>query len=239
MIKKQWPSFLVLSIISSILFLQCAKKTKIQFIEKLKQGQHQTIVIYGTSLSGKNFQDKLIDREWVVLLKKRLYQDFPNLIRVYNEALTGRASDAGVLYISNVMRHDPDVVFIEFAINDAYTNGTWRISINKCYSNLQTMYTQIKTSSKNCEIILQTMNPVAPGPEKVFRPNLDRYYKQYRKFAFHHKLPLIDHYKNWIKIFKTDMNLFLYYVPDTIHPNGKGCTNVIFPMLMKSIYSNN
>jgi lysophospholipase L1-like esterase len=131
-----------------------------------------------------------------------------------------------------VIKNDPDTVFIEFAMNDAYL--PYETSVEKARDNLENIITRIERANPACEIILMVMNPPI-GKHLEQRPKIKDYYEMYREVAADRQFLLIDHYPNWEKILTENPELFNEYVPDGIHPGEAGCEAVITPEIIKSL----
>lgn len=134
-----------------------------------------------------------------------------------------------------VIAHQPDVVFIEFSINDAVAR--FNLSPAKARDNLTQMIERIRAARPECEIILQVMNPVVGKPEgdSGWRPNLKIYQDNYREVAAERNLLLIDHMPAWMHLLETDEKTFREYVPDGVHPKEAGCLRIMMPELRKRI----
>ncbi len=188
-----------------------------QFVNELRAGIPKIIVTYGTSLTAPN------PGPWVPALKEKLESEFPGLATVYNEGMPGSDSNYGVSHIVNVLRHNPDVVFIEFSMNDVLF-----MPVALANENLEIMVSTIQKVCPGCEIIIETMNPSTyPG-----RVNLPLYYQGYRDFAKANNLPLMDHYANWMAFCLDDpATLVPEYITDGIHPNTLGTDTITVPGL--------
>lgn len=199
-----------------------------KLIKKLKNGEDQLIVVYGTSLSsgdnGKSWMGEVADhfnRKYGSHLKYRL------------AGKGGMWSTWGVHNLEDsVISRTPDVVIIEFGINDAFEKYKTTPELAKL--NLEYMIDRIQMYNSNCEIVLQVMNmPI--GKSAGFRPNLKAYYDMYRDVAKKRKLLLIDHYPNWQKILDRGEVEFLKHVPDGIHPNSKSGREIIAPFIINRL----
>ncbi len=133
----------------------------------------------------------------------------------------------------------PDVVFIEFAVNDAYV--AYNISLQESRRNLESMIHSLKEANSEIEIILQTMNVVIDMPENESkassdRPELPKYVKMNEKVAKRHNLLLIDHYSNWKKFLKNEgRQEYIKVVGDGVHPNLDGYRLILLPELKKTL----
>ncbi len=197
----------------------------------LAAGQPRKVVVYGTSLTAGG--------AWVGAMDSWLAGKYPGLLTVVNSGLSGKNSAEGVARLADkVLAHQPDTVFIEFAMNDAflYSDGTPRLTVAEARANLETMIDAIKAQNPAAEIILQTMNTVWDSPagsnaSASLRPDLPAYYAMYREVAAARELLLIDHHPNWAALQGNDPATFQAYVPDGVHPVAQGLEDVSLPLL--------
>ena len=195
------------------------------FVARLKAGQKQHIVTYGTSLTEGG--------AWVGHLRATLNKQFPGLATVTNSGVGAQWSTWGVENLKpRVLDKHPDAVIIEFGINDAFLE--YKTSLEQTRKNLESMIDQILAQNPHCQIILQTMNP--PVREHLERrPNVEQYYQLYRDIAKERHLLLVDHYPVWKKLLDTDPKKFDEYVPDGIHPSVTGYEKITTPTLLKAL----
>ena len=222
-------------------------------LERLQKGEDLTIAAIGTSLTDKGFNK---DTGWFEQTGAWLNGlSFPGKVTLANRAVCGSASRTdptttgskdGFHQLNEVLEHDnPDVIFIEFAINDAYL--PYHISQKQSQENLQTMIRQIRDwadrqnqgKGKTVDIVVQTMNNCI-GHEAEKRPNLAQYYLGYEEVANANPGVLfIDHYSLWLGLYhsREDDAPWTSWVPDTIHPNARGAKEVIVPRIQKALYA--
>jgi len=101
-----------------------------RLVERLAEGQKAVVVTLGTRLTGTG-------RPWPVVMKEWLDSRWPGQVELHNLGVGASASQTtpameGVRWKEQVWKRcgldrideavglDPDVVFIEFAVNDAY-----------------------------------------------------------------------------------------------------------------------
>jgi lysophospholipase L1-like esterase len=199
-----------------------------------------TITAIGTSLTNASFGS------WFGQMGAWLESEYPSQVTLFNEAIPSSASKYTTTYTSpgsgldvqlaNALAHNPDAVFIEFGMNDAYT--PYGISVQMSKDNLQAMIDQIHTwassRSKSVDIVIQTMNN--DGGSSL-RPNLAAYYQGYRDVATANGLLLIDNYANWMNLYQTDATTWRSYVPDGVHPNALGTEKIILPEIERALMS--
>ncbi|MBX3433654.1 MAG: hypothetical protein KF847_10070 [Pirellulales bacterium] len=203
-------------------------------IERLEAGQHQTIVVYGTSLTAGG--------AWVSQIATALNSQFPGQITWVNSGQSGKASNTGVAMLqAAVLAHSPDAVFIEFAMNDSFTayattDLDYDISPAESKFNLSSMIDSIQSARPSAEVILQTMNPTWNAPNgngsATKRPQLATYYQGYRDFAAERGLLLVDNNLVWQKVQANTPDVFRAYVADGTHPNAAGYSTATTPAIL-------
>ncbi|OAM90324.1 GDSL-type esterase/lipase family protein [Termitidicoccus mucosus] len=196
--------------------------------KNLDAGKPQTVVVYGTSLC--------VSGAWVKELDAYLKKLYPGRITFINAASAGQQSRWGLANLEKrVLAKNPDLVFIEFSVNDAAAKHD--ISLKKSEANLDEMVRALRRQNPQVDIVLQTMNPAwdsdAPkaGGKKYGsdRPKLEKYYAVYRDYAARNNLPLVDNYPVWKSIQKKEPKRFQKMVPDGIHPDAAASREVTWP----------
>ena len=125
--------------------------SKSRFIQKMDAGIPQKIVVYGTSLTAAG--------QWSSQMLTALQFSYPGLVTLVNSGGSGMESDWGVANLqTRVLDQNPDVVFIEFSVNDSVDR--FNLTLARANANLAPMMNGIKAARPECEIILQVMNPV-------------------------------------------------------------------------------
>ena len=215
-------------------------------LPRLNNGDHLNIAAIGTSLTAASFNS----HNWFAQTGEWLSAKYPGQVTLLNRAVSGTASKnlpeynrpyGGTWQLEQVLANDnPDAVFIEFAINDAYK--TFNISPAQSANNLKTLITRINgwagENRKNVDIIVQTMNNTGES-YAASENDLAPYYQAWREEAVASNVLLIDHYPNWIKLYnsETDHAAWKAYITDDIHPNTQGVTNVILPEVQRVLMS--
>lgn len=210
-----------------------------RFIRALRSGRKVTIVTMGTSLTG--LWPGVMVNDWLNL-------EWPGQVTLFNEGMGASASshlgfsgnpqaNSGLGKLDAVIAHKPDVVFIEFGVNDAFL--PYKISLEDSKKNLNTMVDRLLAANPATEIILQTMNSCMDHPtlgtHATDRPQVAAYYQGYREVAKARGLLLVDHYPNWLKIMTNDLPLFDRLVPDRLHPQVPGLQQVLLPELKATL----
>jgi acyl-CoA thioesterase-1 len=222
--------------------LQSCVKDRSDFIVKLDKGEQVKIVALGTSLTGGTWR-------WVDVMEEWLNESYPNQAIIENLGVGASASmtvpamegnkytwnRCGLDRVQEAIAINPDVVFIEFAVNDAYI--PYDISLEQSRQNLESIIRFLKDANPKIEIILQTMNVVIDLPElnqhaSTDRENLHLYHEMYRDVAKRNQLLLIDHHPNWKRYLQNEgKEAYLKIVTDGVHPNLEGYRIVLLPEL--------
>ena len=198
-----------------------AKRT----VKVLEAGRKQHIVCYGTSLTSNG--------AWVKQLNTELSRRYPGLVTVTNSGGSGKYSKWGVENLKQrVIDKKPDVVLIEFAMNDAVNR--FHCSVPQARANLESMIDRIGRSLPRCRIVLQVMNPVV-GKSAASRPHLESYYQMYRDVAAKRKLLLIDHGPKWKAVLVAGEDDFRKVVPDGVHPTADGYRKHVTPAILAAL----
>lgn len=178
----------------------------------LKAGHDLKVMSIGTSLT-----DLPYGLSWPTELQNALWSKYRGREIISNRAISGSNSSSGKDNIEKwVAADNPDVVFIEYGINDA--EGT---PMDEVRANLDFILSAILTNNPNADIIFQTMNNCI-GSAATARPKLDEYYQLYRDYAAFRGYTLIDNYPLWKKLLETNPSLWSTYVSDNIHPSHEG-----------------
>jgi acyl-CoA thioesterase I len=220
-------------------------------LPRLDRGESLTICAIGTSVTA-DYYDPVAkgtaQSAWFPLMGQWLNTLYPGKVTLHNEGIGGAASKYTATYrhpgsgldvqLERALAHNPDVLFIEFAPNDAYV--PYGISPQMSRDNLQEMIDRTtawaKSRQKTVEIVVQTMIN-AIGEHATMRPNLEAYYQGYREVAAANGLLLIDHYPNWVKLYNSepDHATWKRYMSNNIHPNDLGAKRVVLPMIQRAI----
>ena len=193
----------------------------------------KTIIAFGDSTTAKRGHLEIYSN----ILTKEL-EKAGILAKVINAGVPGNTTMAArKRFEKDVLRKNPDLVIIQFGINDAavdvWKNATKsRVSLDDYMNNLRYF---IKTLRKNkTKIILMTPNalawtpklkklygkpPYTPRSAKGFNVTMRPYVKAVRKIAKEEKVVLVDIFAYFDSQKEEGLNKLLL---DGMHPNKKG-----------------
>lgn len=213
------------SILITLLAAAMMASAQDKVIKKLESGENQRIVVYGTSLSASR-------EGWAAMLENSLNALYAGKVEVINSAQAAMWSTWGVENLrERVLDYKPDMVIIEFAMNDAYI--PYATSVEAARLNLEYMVYRIRELYPNCSVFIQVMNmPIAE--HRVQRRDVELYHQMYREVTKRLKAKLIDHYQYWMPLLEKGEEEFRKYVPDGIHPNLMAQKELVLPYILNA-----
>jgi lysophospholipase L1-like esterase len=207
------------------------------FSEKLVDGKAQTLVIFGTSLS----------YHLTPLMRSALQSRVGELASIVNSGMAGNASRTALAQLEEkVLKHKPDTLLMEWAINDAHDyqhdpGGVDQgISIQESRDNLEELISRVQSAFPETEIILWTTNSTDDVEGSTMRgrsarPELEGYYLAVREVASARGLRLIDGEKFWNSTREQMGNEFRTLIPDGVHPTPKALREHLVPFLLDEL----
>ena len=144
------------------------------------------VVAFGTSLTAKN--------DWPDALVPRLETCRGAPVEILRIARPGAGSDWGETVLDEVIAAAPDLVLMEFAINDADIRDGQSLAAARATHDR--MLDALKAGLPEARVLLLTMNH-ASGLRGLARPWLASHYAQYRDLADAHGTGLLDLYPRW------------------------------------------
>ena len=199
------------------------------FVDRLKEGKKQIIVTYGTCFSADNVRSN----PWVIIFQKELDKLFPELVKILIKGQGAMNSNWGVNNLKErVLENNPNIVFLEFAANDAKEDKGGEMSglpLQKSVQNLDNIIKTIKNNNSNCEVYIWTTMPITTkGRDKT----INKYFEQYRIYCKENNYKLLDLYTIFYKLKKEDEKTYwLCVTEDEGHVTRYGTKKVIMPLL--------
>lgn len=190
---------------------------KTEFQQKWPQNRTINLVFHGHSVPSGYFKTPIVNtlESYPQVVLKNLSTQYPHsVINVITTAIGGEDSKSGaVRFGTDVLTHQPDVIFIDYALNDR------RIGLDSAKVAWENMIQQ--ALAKNIKIILLTPSPDQKVDLLVDDTILDQHSNQIRQLAEKYELGLADSYELFKNEIKAGESL-----PDLMsqgnHPNAKG-----------------
>lgn len=181
-----------------------------------------TLLALGTSLTA-NYQ-------WPHELANQLSRCLARKVDIEILAVAGANSNQAEKQFGLRRNRKPDIVLVEFAINDAdLLDG---IGLDKSLSNHKALLGRIREEVPGAHVVLMTMNPTF-GLRGWVRPKLLGFYEMYREFAARNDVVLVDLAHVWSEILATAD--YKVQLPDGLHPTQTAASHIILPAVLNKI----
>lgn len=177
------------------------------------------MAVVGTSLTAAS--------SWPGLLDARLDACLGIPVAVQVIAEPGATSAWGLAQRDRIVAARPDLVLVEFAINDADVGIG--MPLRESRATHEALIRSIRSGRADTVIVLVTTNP-ARGPMASRRPALPAYYALYRDLAQRLDLGLADLTSRWQA--HPDLAAAL---PDGLHPTDVAAAETVVPALAQVI----
>lgn len=178
-----------------------------------------TITAFGTSLTAKN--------DWPEALGRALTTCLGREVRIGRVALPGAGSAWGQGAVDRVIAQTPDLVLMEFAINDADMRDGVPLAVAR--QQHDTILTRLADALPDAQILMMTMSP-AYGLRGWSRPFLAQHYAQYRDLAEAHATGLLDVHPRWLAAPQA-----LRRFDDGLHPGDAAVREVLLAPLSEAV----
>lgn len=183
-------------------------------------GTPMTLAVFGTSLTARS--------KWPEAVAEGLGRCLDRPVRLVRVAEPGALSSWGVGRVADVVAASPDLVLLEFAINDADLRDG--LSLAESEANHRAMIAALQAALPEARVVLLTMNP-AQGARGLMRPFLPRYYAAYGPIAAETGSGLIDLNARWLSLPRDRRGL----ADDGLHPDEAAVQAVVVPAVIDQL----
>lgn len=179
------------------------------------------IVTLGTSLSARG--------GWQEPLEHSLGVCLDSDVAVVNLAKSGMTSEWGRTQIDKVVAERPNIVLVEFAVNDA--DVTEFMSLKHSSANMAEIVSRLRESEARPAVYVMAMNPVS-GLRGAVRPFLGQYEEMHAAVARKLGAGFIDHRPAWARLSDEEIAIA---IADGVHPDPTMASRVIVPGLVRTL----
>jgi len=181
-------------------------------IQKLTSGQPIRIVAIGDSLT----QGWMVRKGYLDFFAELLKVKFPRCdATIINRGIPGDTAEGGLFRLrEDVLDSNPDLVFIQFALNDAFTGVPPALFKN----TIRTMVDQIR-SDTFAEILLLTSVPIMHQEEDFMAEN---FYSRLIEISGEESIPIALVHQHWKKMMSEGTDIRSLVQMDMVHPNMEG-----------------
>jgi len=179
------------------------------FFEKLKAGGDVTVAYIGGSITAGTGARG--DYSFAQQSTNYLIKHYPEAkINQVNAGIGGTRSDFGGIRVNDdVLSHSPDMVFIEYAVNDAWPGDDY---IREALESL--LRTVLGAESSPAVVLI-----ISFKGDMEYDPNNSTFFKEIGKY---YGIPVIDVHNPVLRGINDGKFTFDEYVPDGIHPSAFG-----------------
>lgn len=216
---------------SSVLCAACAPPSSgpsisARFADRAEGEPPLTVVAYGTSFTA--------GATWFGPVAAAIEAEYPGASVWTNAAESTRSSVWALENLAaRVLALEPDIVFLEFAINDAFVD--YAIDVETSIANLEELVDRILAVSPDADVVVLVTNPVV-DEGVVFRPQLRDYYAAWREYADERGLLVVDEEPVWEELDARSHEAFRRLVPDGGHPSPQGHALVNAPLILDALH---
>jgi acyl-CoA thioesterase I len=175
------------------------------------------LVFHGHSVPAGYFQTPTVNtfQSYPLLVLKRLTDHFPTAqINCIRTAIGGENSEQGIKrFDSTVLNHKPDVLFIDYALNDR--------SIGLARSKAAMEHMIQKALLRNIKVVLLTPTPDLKENILSEQSELEKFSIQIIELVNKYKIGLIDSYQGFKNLAEEGQSLENFMAQNN-HPNHKG-----------------
>jgi acyl-CoA thioesterase-1 len=178
----------------------------------LSTGTPVTIVALGDSLT----QGWMVSKGYIDYLKEMLHVKFPqNRLNLINSGIPGDTADSGLYRMKwDVLRYNPDCVFIQYALNDAFSGFTeqqFKRSIKGIIDNIR--------DNGDAEIVLITSVYIGDNDDNRL---VEGYYHQLEILGRDYRIPVVLTHEYWKKKIREGILFGTLVQFDGVHPTEEG-----------------
>jgi len=181
-------------------------------IEKLQRGDKVVIAALGDSLT----QGWMVRRGYIDFLREMLKARYPtSALTIVPKGIPGDTADNGLYRLRyDILEYNPDCVFIQYAINDAFMGYTSR----QFRSTIQEIIEEIKADG-DADIVLVTSSYIGDNADAEI---VGEYYRQLEELGGVFGLPVAMVHEYWKKRIDEGVDYRTLVQYDMVHPTEGG-----------------
>ncbi|MCX7770300.1 MAG: SGNH/GDSL hydrolase family protein [Proteobacteria bacterium] len=180
--------------------------------EKLRKGEKIVFVAFGDSIT----EGYGVEEGWPEKLVKELKSKYPNSeIELINKGKAGDTIEESLCrFEADVLSYEPDLVTINFGINDAM-NG---VNLSDFEKQLKELIQTIKNKT-NSDIIVISSEVLE---DETADATARKYYDKLQKVSREEKVAFVDIHRIWQQKLRSGVDLSSLLIPGLDHPNEEG-----------------
>jgi lysophospholipase L1-like esterase len=179
---------------------------------RLADGVPIRIVALGDSLT----QGWMVRKGYLDFLREMLKARYPSgKVTIINRGIPGDTAEGGLMRLRReVLDDDPDLVFIQFGLNDAYTG----VSPERYHRTIEVIVDRILADTE-AEVLLVTSVPIMHGDQDFMA---EAFYSRLDDLARERNLPIARVHRYWKRKISGGVDFRSLVQGDGVHPNVEG-----------------
>ncbi len=184
----------------------------VKTLQKLSSGEEVIIAALGDSLT----YGWMTEYGYLDYLKSMLKKKYPgSRFKLVNRGIPGDTAKDGLRRVdSDVISLSPDLVLIQFALNDAYMGYT----PDDFRKNIDSIIAKIRKNTSAEIALLTSVSLLNPGENRVAL----EFYNKISESGTENSIPVIYVHKYWVEKISAGIIHPLLVQGDGIHPTEKG-----------------
>ena len=176
-----------------------------------KKGKALLIAALGDSLT----YGWMVSKGYPDFLEEMIKSRYPESgVKILNLGVPGDTAEDGLRRIVEVIRDKPDLVMIQFALNDAFSGHT----PERFKRNIESIILRIKQDT-DAAILLLTSVPVMYSPEDKIA---EKFYDRIKECGTEYNIPVVCVHEYWKKKITEGVRFSSLLQGDGIHPLENG-----------------
>ena len=181
-------------------------------VQMLEAGETVRLIALGDSLT----RGWMARKGFLDFLSEMLKKKYPSCtVSIINRGIPGDTAEGGLLRLrQDVLDHDPDLVFIQFGLNDAFSG----VNPGRFESTVREMVGQIRRDT-DAEILIITSVPVV---YERMDEIADDFYGRLEAVAESDGLAIVRVHRYWMEKIEQGLEFRSLVQGDQVHPNVEG-----------------
>jgi lysophospholipase L1-like esterase len=181
-------------------------------IQKLSTGVPVTVVALGDSLT----EGWMVSKGYIDYLEEMLHTKFPgNKLKLINRGIPGDTAQSGLYRMEwDVLHYKPDCVFIQYALNDAFSGFTEQ----QFKRNIKGIIDNVRDKS-DADIVLITSVYIGDNEDNR---HAEGYYRQMEALGEEYRIPVVRTHEYWKKKIREGVVFGTLVQYDGVHPTEEG-----------------
>ena len=158
----------------------------------------------------------MVSKGYLDFLKEMLHIKFPKgRFKLINSGIPGDTADSGLSRLTwDVLHYNPDCVFIQYAINDAFSGFTEQ----QFKRNIKGIIDKI-TENGNADIVLLTSGYIGENDDNR---HVEGYYSQLEMLGKDYGISVVRTHEHWKKKIRDGIIFESLVQGDFVHPTEEG-----------------